>query len=199
MRSYQKMRLGYIYGCLVVGFTCDGGSDPHDYTPKFHLHNLARPFPTVSLAASHAYRLRHVSFTVRYDRHPKVLQEIVDYFSASCPLTKASNRSLDLVLSHHSAHLESLRSTVLYPNILEHEIPVYALAYFGHQDEARKIAERTVQMSANVPDSQVYKFAGGTKSGWLDQLERDFQTIHHAVESNLAELKLVALAHYREE
>lgn len=49
MRSYQKMRLGYVYGCLVVGFTCDGIREPRVYKPTFHLHNLAKPFPTVSL------------------------------------------------------------------------------------------------------------------------------------------------------
>jgi hypothetical protein len=199
MRSYQKMRLGYIYGCVVVGFTCDGVREPRVYKPTFHLHNLAKPSPTVSLAAAHTYRPRSVPFTVAFDRHDESLTQMVEYFSDSCPLVYATNRSMDLVLAHHSAHLESLRGTVLFPNILEHEIPIYELAYFGDIDGALKLAERTSDLLASAPEEQVYRFSGESKKGWFDQLACDFQRIHDSVATSIAELKLTTLEHYKGE
>ena len=199
MRSYQKMRIGYIYGCVVVGFTCDGVREPGVYTPTFHLHNLAKPFPTVTLSAAHTFRPRGVSFSVSYQKHDETITQITDYFRSSCPLILPSRRSLDLLVSHHKSHLDFLRGTVLYPNILEHEIPIYARAYFGDIDGAMQHAENTVKLLAQFPDEQVYRFSGGTKLGWIDQLEADFKHIHDLVAGSVAGLRLTMLEHHKEE
>ena len=199
MRSYQKMRLGYIYGCVVVGFTCDGVRDSKAYKPTFHLHNLAKSDPTVSLAAAHTYRPRGAPFTVKFDRHEENLTKLIEYFSASCPLVDSSKRSMDLILSHHSAHLESLQDTVLYTNILEHEIPIYQLAYFGDTDGALKLAEMTVDLLAGTTEDQVYRFSGGSKKGWLEQLDSDFRKIHDTVANSITDLKLANLENHKGE
>ena len=199
MRSYQKMRLGYIYGGLFVGFTCEGAREPHVYKPTFHLHNLAKPSPTVSLAAAHTYRPRGVPMTVRFGRHGESLSQMVDYFSASCPLVHSMNRSMGLVRAHNSAHLDSLRDTVLFPNILEHEILIYQLAYFGDTDGALKQAESTIDMLSGIPEDRVYRFSGGSKKGWMEQLNSDFLRIHDSVAASITDLKLAALEHYKGE
>lgn len=197
MQSYQKMRLGYIYGCLVVGFTCEGVREPHVYKPTFHLHNLAKPFPTVSLAAAHTFRPRGVPFTLRYDQHEASLTQLIEYFTTSCPLVHASNRSMDLVLTHHTTHLDSLRGTVLYSNILEHEIPIYQHAYFGDIDGALELAERTASLLASQPEDQVFRFSGGSRNSWFDQLTTNFQSIHDSVTSSISALKLTSLEHHK--
>ncbi|MES2920434.1 MAG: hypothetical protein V4819_02740 [Verrucomicrobiota bacterium] len=106
---------------------------------------------------------------------------------------------MDLVLAHHSAHLESLRDTVLYSNILEHEIPIYELAYFGDIDGALKLAERTADHLKSAPEDQVYRFSGASKKRWFDQLYSDFGRIHDSVTSSIVDLKLTTLEHHKGE
>ena len=76
---------------------------------------------------------------------------------------------------------------------------IYQLAYFGDIEGALNQAETTADMLSGIQEDQVYRFSGGSKEKWIDQLNNDFTRIHESVAASIADLKLGALQHHKGE
>jgi hypothetical protein len=165
MSVYKPMWLARRVGPLVQGVCLDRDSGGSAYFPTTHIHNLCRPFPTISLSL--AQRL----LNERSGSQERISAQFHEqhYLEAAQRLTKASllplfgDLTMHQVLDAHRGYRELNRPDSKYP-VLLFEDGILLFAWSGQPERATELLNQYIGEMHHWPATVMARYSG--VSGW---------------------------------
>jgi len=187
---YKPMWLLRRVGPVVIGIILERDSSNDIYKPTFHIHNLAIPFPTISLTLSNQLKSKSGGqdfITVR--SHDETHLKAIERFREACFLPCEGPVSYKQVLKAY----EEKKSRNRHEKLYDMEIADMALisAWANRPRKARKYLKRALRMMGDsVPwIDQDY----GSVSAWRKHMETIIQkpeAMQRCVEEQIIEHRL---------
>ncbi|MBW3623369.1 MAG: hypothetical protein KY468_08165 [Armatimonadetes bacterium] len=165
---YKTMWLLRRAGPLVIGVNLNPGFGNFDYLPLFHVHNLARPWDTISL------NLRQELLTDRgapmayipSQKHEEKWEDAVRRMYEQAPLPLEGDVPLSQVVQAYKNYIlkpVALGASRLYEDVIS------LLCWCGYLDEAKEFLEETCREIIHWPQYIWDKKSEGIE-GWRDRM-----------------------------
>lgn len=181
---YKPMHLLNRAGPLLVGILLEVKSGNHNYIPTFHVHNLTRPFPVISLSLATTLNREYVHVewhTSKYQKLAKRMKEI-----AFIPFE--GDLELHRVLEGYKQYLEQ---PVIPYQMYDYEDMVLLSAWCGNTREAQACMEFTKQHMKRWPPHVLERI--GDIDTWMRKFEEqsnDTEALKITCEQQIATLKV---------
>jgi hypothetical protein len=180
LRPCGKRQLGRRVGPFFVGILLERDSGGDTYLPIAHAHNLAIPFPCLTLSFSRGPRFGHT----KPAQHDGRLRELVAAVDADAALS----------LRNDVGWADVLEAARKQPKVPGDPFPLYAFeflttaaSWYGDQALIQAALAEARDRTADWPDRLFEKF--GSKVGFLQQLERGVHS-RAELERNVSEQTL---------
>lgn len=181
---YRPMHLLNRLGPILVGIALETDRGNSFYEPSFHVHNLCRQFPAVTLTLQADWG----KGIVRPFYHEKKHKENADAMLEKARIPFSGDVSLEKVLKAYEEYFKK-------PDISQYvEFEDYALLC-GWSGDASKIKHALKVVHSylkNWPEERYFRDEGGFNN-WFTSLEKrvmDRKTLIETVEKQIIELKV---------
>jgi hypothetical protein len=165
---YKPMWLLRRVGPLLVGICLNRDSGNDAYTPIFHVHNLGKSFPTVSLTLYDPLLTMKskVPQVIKVAFHADHINEAANRMKEQLLIPLSGSVALDDVLSAYCNYME--RPMGQYPLLLFEDILVLLLWCGRSKDAVEQFAEFSQRVAKWSPMLNVLQNAGGFNV-WQDK------------------------------
>lgn len=181
---YKPMHLINRIGPILVGILLEVKSWNNSYIPTFHVHNLVRPFPVITLGLASTLNRQSVSL----EFHEKKHRELAKIMSKNLLIPLEGDVELDKVLSGFKKYIEN----PTFPFQIEvYEYMILVSAWCGNTVEVQKAIDLAKKETYNWPE-HVFARIGGVES-WLNKLKEeasDSEKLKKICENQVIELKV---------
>ena len=160
--KYKPMHLMNRLGPLLVGILLEVKSGNDSYTPTFHIHNLVRPFPVISLNLKRTLDERYVHL----EWHNKQYRELAMKMKETALIPFDGDVSLDVIIKGFMAYIDM----GIYPFLPStYEDMILVSAWCGDYSQVNKglvLAESQMRLWPEHVLSRI----GGLDT-WLESVE----------------------------
>ena len=156
---YKTMHLMNRVGPLIVGLLLEIKSGGNDYIPTFHVHNLTRPFPVISLSLATTLNNEYVHL----EWHESRYRELGERMRNTALIPFDGNLELNDVISGYLQYLD--KPTIPYQPQLYEDMALIC-GWCGNSKEMKRILD----------------LARNDISGWPNQVQTRIGNIEEWVE-----------------
>lgn len=181
---YKPMHLLNRVGPLLVGILLEVKSGNESYIPTFHVHNLARSFPVVSLGLATTLNKEYVHL----EWHEQKYQDLAQLMIRSALIPFDGDLKLDKVIEGFKEYAE--KPTFPYQSDVYEDIVLIG-AWCGNRVEVQKGLEFAKFHMRNWPELVLSRMGGLDQ--WLQKVEeksRDRENLIAICERQSIELKV---------
>ncbi len=181
---FKPMHLMNRLGPLLVGVLLEVKSGNESYIPTFHVHNLARPFPVVSLGLKTTLNRQYVHL----EWHERKYKDMALIMRETALIPLEADLKLETVANGYKTFIER-RTDPFLPQTFEDLILVSA--WCGSSVEVQKGLELAKSHMKSWPEP-VLTGIGGLEA-WLKQVEqkaKDKEKLLNVCEQQSVELKV---------
>lgn len=184
---YKPMHLMNRVGPLLVGLLLEVKSGGTDYIPTFHVHNLLRPFPSISLGLKTTLNKEYVHL----EWHESKISKLANLMSEYALIPYEGDLDLSIVLAGYRKYLS--KATISYQP-QNYEDMVLISAWCKNEFEVKSSIELAFSDMKEWP-SQVLKKMGGLEI-WINSIREkasDINMLQSVFEKQILELKVNCL------
>jgi hypothetical protein len=181
---YKPMHLLNRVGPLLVGILLEVKSGSDSYTPTFHVHNLCKPFPVVTLGLETTVNRQYIHLEWHERKHTEIASQI----NKMALIPFEGDLALDAVLKGYKVYIEK-RINPYLPQTYEDMILVSA--WCGNSIQVQKGIELAESHMKQWPE-QILTRIGGLEA-WLksvDEKAKDRENLIATSNQQSIELKV---------
>lgn len=184
MGIYKPMHLMNRLGPQIVGILLEIKSGSTDYTPKFHVHNLIRSFPTISLSLTTSIDSEYVHL----EWHKTKYRELAEKIKKIALIPFDGDLELDKVLFGYIKYLE--KPNIPYQPHLYEDMALIC-GWCGNSDKLNRVLDLAKKEMKKWPQNVLAKI--GDLEEWIKTLEKksnDDVALKKICEKHIIELKV---------
>lgn len=160
---YKTMHLMNRVGPLIVGLLLETKSGGNDYIPTFHVHNLTRPFPVISLTLASTLNNEYVHL----EWHESRYRELAESMRNTALIPFDGNLELRDVLSGYLQYLK--KPTIPYQPQLYEDMALIC-GWCGNYKEMKRILDLARKDISGWPNQVLTRI--GNIEEWVEKLEK---------------------------
>lgn len=181
---YKTMHLMNRVGPLIVGLLLETKSGGNDYIPTFHVHNLTRPFPVISLSLATTLNNEYVHL----EWHESRYRELAERMRNTALIPFDGNLELNEVLSGYMQYLE--KPTIPYQPQFYEDMALIS-GWCGNYKEIKRILDSALKDISGWPKQVLTRI--GNIDEWLKKVEEKSSnkvTLKSICEKQIDELRV---------
>lgn len=163
LAEYEPLHLLRRIGPLLEGVILERDSSNVVYRPCFHVHNLVRAFPVVTMSLAHPLRTAQTNAPdqIPVRAHAERFREAAVRLQQQAPLPLSGNLSLDSILEAHERYAQ--RPGTHYEPELYEDMAGIAM-WAGCRERAERILNDYERLMSQWPSHILSEF--GTAAAW---------------------------------